>query len=90
VRDCAGNPIDGVKVAVSPSTDSTLVYQASNGQPSQTLMSTQTPFAHALVINAPAGLVTVTATRQGRTFLDQQVVVQAGDVVTLAVARAID
>ncbi|MDB4963989.1 MAG: hypothetical protein JWP01_3988 [Myxococcales bacterium] len=90
VRDCAGNPVPGVNVSISPSAGSTIRYQSSSGTPSQSLTVTDGPFAHVLAINVPAGLVTVTATLPGRGFLNQQVMVQGGDVVTLAVVRALD
>jgi hypothetical protein len=86
VRDCAGQPIGGVTVAVSPAPQQ-LRYQGDDG----TLVNsgaTLSKFATAFGFNAEPGINTITATALGYTFAPITVGVGGGSFNTLVVLHA--
>jgi hypothetical protein len=87
VQDCAGAPIAGITVEISPPPGA-LIYQTMDGTPSPDDF-TATPLSHAIAFNARPGVTTISAHGGGRTFLDQQVVVRAGSFNTLAIIRPV-
>lgn len=79
VRDCDGNPISDAVVTIQPP-PSRMVYTNAAGSPDLGLDATSaTGLVYAL--NAPAGRVSVTATKAGATFLTHDVVILEGDYV---------
>jgi len=86
VRDCAGNPVDGITVELQPPSE-LLRYQAPDGSASATLTSTGPPFSHALAFNSPAGPTRVIARDQGIVVADQLVDVAGGTSYTMATIR---
>jgi len=79
VRDCAGAPVAGVTVTLTPPVDAMgkLFYQASDGTAAN-MSATAMPFTHAIALRVPAGMVTIHATGGGKTFADHTVLVMAG------------
>ena len=90
VRDCGGNGIADVTVAIDPPPKGRLVYQDTDGTPSPTGTKTIGPYNHALAYRTQPGRTTITASGAGRRFLPTVVEVRAGDHNTLAIVRAID
>lgn len=86
VRDCAGQPVVGASVAISPPPE-LVKYQATDGRPTSD-GPTQAPFAHAFGFNAIAGANTITASAPGLTFQPMTVDVQSGLVNTLVIIHA--
>lgn len=91
VRDCAGAPLVGVTVTLTPAPVSggKLFYQASDGTAGNTT-ATAGVFTHAIALRMPAGPVTIHATGGGKTFADHTVMVVAGMNNTLTVIHGAD
>jgi hypothetical protein len=91
VRDCAGAPVEGVTVTLTPppATMGKLFYQAKDGTAGNTAATTGT-FTHAIALRMPPGLVTIRASGAGKTFADHTVMVLAGTNNTLTVIHGTD
>ena len=87
VRDCGNNGIADIQGFVDPPPGK-LLYQDTDGSPSQTRTATTGPYNHALAYRAQPGTTTITAVGGGRTFVKTTVQVTAGDQNTLAIVRA--
>jgi len=81
VHDCAEQTIDDVAVAIDPP-PGTLAYSGPDGFISGAT-TTQPPFDLAVAMNAIAGANHISATKAGYTFATADVVVQAGEHVTV-------
>lgn len=88
IRDCAGAPVDGVTVTLSPPAEH-MMYQGFDGAPSADT-ETALPWGHVAALNAPVGAVHVSATHETRTIVPQDVVVTADQNVLIVLLRAID
>jgi hypothetical protein len=86
VRDCAGAPLVGVTVTLTPppAAGGKLFYQAIDGTAGNTT-ATAGMFTHASALRVPPGPVTIHATGAGKAFIDQTVMVLAGTNNTLTV-----
>lgn len=86
VRDCAGQPLAGATVTMSPP-PALMRYQASDGS-TGTDPTTVAPFAHMVAFNAEPMLTMFTVTAAGFTFPSLSFVVLPGAVNNLVVMRA--
>jgi hypothetical protein len=83
VRDCAGAPVAGVTVTVTPAPRRQF-YQAVDGAPGN-MTATVGPFTHLIGLAAPAGMTKISASGAGLVFQDVEVPVLAGTHNTLVV-----
>jgi len=88
VRDCAGEPVTGVTVTLTPPA-AKLFYQSTDGSGTNTT-ATAGKFTHAIALGVPPGPVTIHATGGGKTFVDRTVLVLAGTNNTLAFVHGAD
>lgn len=65
--DCAGNPLEGVVINVSPAA-AAVRYLDATGKPTTSLTSTFGPYAAAIALNAPISPLTITASKAGLAF----------------------
>lgn len=91
IRDCAGNPVPGVSVSLTPPPDGSgrLFYQAIDGTAGNTT-ATVGPFTHAIALGVRPGPVTIHASGGGKTFEDQTVMVLDGSNNTLTILHGSD
>ncbi len=85
VTDCTGMTAEGVQIAVSPSDPETRVFYFSGSGISATADSTD-PTGSAIVVNVPAGTVTLTVTPKdlGKPSSVSQLFTRAGTITSLA------
>lgn len=76
VLDCAGNGISGATIALTPPAEK-IIYATSAGLPSSTPTMTSST-GQAWALNAPAGVVQLTAAKSGLTFVPHDVNIRAG------------
>lgn len=81
VRDCSEDVIEGVSFDVQPPPER-LSYIDASGNISSTLTSTIAPYTSAIALNAQAGPTHITASKAGLAFLEMDLDVPAGNVVT--------
>ncbi len=83
VLDCAGQPVQGATVMSTPEPGG-IVYTDESGVPDQSATSTSAS-GLAVLVNVPAGTVTVNATAMGETLLGHDVASVPGEVTSTAV-----
>ena len=87
--DCAGMPLDGVTLTVTPPPE-LFANTGANGLSDLALSTTTLPYTLAVGYNAVPGLTHITASKPGFTFLEQDVVLLAGSNNAIVVIRPVE
>jgi len=85
IRDAAGNPVTGATVSSTPASPA-YRYTGSNGLPSGSATSTSADGV-AFMFNMPAGPITISATKSGKTFKSHIVLARADKFTTTSITE---
>lgn len=88
VRDCDAGDLTGATVAITPAPEK-IIYANGLCAPNQSQSMTRSPCPYAWALNVPPGLVRITTTKAGVTFLPYEVEIQPGNYFMGTVVHAV-